>query len=99
MPNPYPTLRCSIAEVLTYLLRGRFLQNGCSKAEADGVRVAPYEFGGLHPVLAVVYCADAKGRERELLRVRDMAELNQLVDDAGLCLSLASSVRRIVETS
>lgn len=90
-----PPLRCSTAEIATYLLRGRLLQNGCSAPEADAVSVKPYAFSGVHPVLAVVYVRDPSGALRELHRVYDLDDLSRFVDDAQSCAFLARSVRRI----
>ena len=96
---PSAPLRCDVGPLLTYLLRGTLLRNGCSLPEAEAVTVQPYALAGEHPVLAVIYVADPQGARRELHRVYDMDDLDRFLADGLCCPFLARSVRSIAGDS
>lgn len=84
-------LNCTMKELISAAFKAILLRHGCSTCEADSLVIEPGPINGGHISLASVRSADG----RELYRVYDLDDLDDLMADPSTCYFLAKALRRL----
>lgn len=87
-------MKCDLDAFTTYYLRGQLAGRGLSPEDAASIRVMPCEGGALES-LASVRCTDKYGGDREVRRIEDQGDLNDLVNDPKELDNLATAVKGV----
>lgn len=87
-------LRCSIEELTEAAVRCLLLRYGCTAEEAQGFAVKPSRDLGYATYLASVHATDG----RELFRIYDAEDVDQMLSDNGCGAYLARTIRQLYAT-